>query len=175
MAEQMTIREMKEEDIGLLEVEFSRHGMVKDKGYFSKCYQETETAERVTLLGFYGQHLAGCCHLIMEPKYEFFRENQIPEINDLNVFKEHRRKGIAGQLIDEFEKIAAKDFDTIGIGVGLYEDYGTAQRLYCKKGYIPDGRGVQYKDETVPPGEYVRLDDDLVLRFTKNLNHSDRK
>ncbi|TCP23529.1 ribosomal protein S18 acetylase RimI-like enzyme [Scopulibacillus darangshiensis] len=173
MDQKISIRRMEKEDIGLLERAFTAQGIVKQEGYFSKCFHETVTGERVTLLGFYNDHLAGCCHLIIKPKYAFFRDHHIPEINDLNVFVEYRKKGIASLLIDRFEKIAAETFDAIGIGVGLYEDYGTAQRLYCKKGYIPDGRGVQYKDETVPAGEYVHLDDDLVLRFTKSLG--DRK
>ncbi len=57
----------------------------------------------------------------------------------------------------------------IGIGVGLYKDYGSAQRLYCKKGYIPDGHGVQYQYQPVAPGSMIRADDDLLLFFTKNL------
>jgi hypothetical protein len=31
----------------------------------------------------------------------------------------------------------------MGIGFGLTADYGAAQRLYPKLGYIPDGRGAQ--------------------------------
>ena len=57
----------------------------------------------------------------------------------------------------------------MGIGVGLYPDYGPAQRLYAKLGYRPDGRGIAYNERTVAPGETVRLDDDLVLWMTKPL------
>ena len=78
------------------------------------------------------------------------------------------RNGIAGKLIDEFEKIASETSETIGIGVGLYKDYGSAQRLYCKKGYIPDGNGIQYNYEQVMPGNVI-VDDDLNLYFTKKI------
>jgi GNAT superfamily N-acetyltransferase len=57
----------------------------------------------------------------------------------------------------------------IGIGVGLYPDYGPAQRLYTKLGYRPDGRGIAYAERTLAPGETVRLDDDLVLWLVKPL------
>lgn len=51
--------------------------------------------------------------------------------------------------------------------MGLYPDYGSAQRIYVQRGYIPDGMGVTYNYERVSPGESVRLDDDLVLWFVK--------
>ena len=36
----------------------------------------------------------------------------------------------------------------VGIGVGLYPDYGSAQRLYIKRGYLPDGHGATYNYES---------------------------
>ena len=53
--------------------------------------------------------------------------------------------------------------------MGLYESYGAAQRLYAMRGYLPDGRGVTYRNEVVEPGSEVRLDDDLLLHLTKRL------
>ncbi|MEI0735553.1 GNAT family N-acetyltransferase [Paenibacillus sp. JTLBN-2024] len=75
-------------------------------------------------MAFCGEELAGCCHLIYQSKYPYFQERRIPEINDLNVFPEFRRKGIASRMFDEFERIAAREHSRIGLGVGLYEDYG---------------------------------------------------
>ena len=54
-----------------------------------------------------------------------------------------------------------------GIGVGMTADYGAAQRLYIKRGYVPDGRGLVAGEHHVSWGETVRVDDDLVLYFTK--------
>jgi hypothetical protein len=54
-----------------------------------------------------------------------------------------------------------------GIGVGLFASYGSAQRLYVRRGYIPDGRGIARRGETIEPGASVVVDDDLVLYFTK--------
>lgn len=59
-------------------------------------------------------------------------------------------------------------FDTIGIGFGLYASYGTAQRLYTKRGYIPDGRGLMYDNLPAVPGSQVRVDDELTLYLTKS-------
>jgi hypothetical protein len=57
----------------------------------------------------------------------------------------------------------------MGIGVGLYADYGAAQRLYVRLGYRPDGRGVWYGAQPAVPGQPYRLDDDLVLFLEKAL------
>lgn len=57
----------------------------------------------------------------------------------------------------------------VGIGVGMYADYGAAQRLYVRRGYVPDGRGVSYRDRIVLGGETVVADDALVLHLRKDL------
>ncbi len=67
------------------------------------------------------------------------------------------------------EKEAFKCSPTVGLGVGLYKDYGNAQRLYFKLGYCPDGNGISYNYETVPQGNSVPVDDDLCLWLIKNI------
>ena len=57
----------------------------------------------------------------------------------------------------------------MGIGIGLHPGYNAAQRLYGKRGYIPDGRGITYRDRFLKEGEHIVLDDDLVLHLTKRL------
>ncbi len=66
---------------------------------------------------------------------------KIPEIQDLNVLPPFRRKGIATMLLDRAEAEVACRSDVVGIGVGLHPGYNDAQRLYVKRGYIPDGLG----------------------------------
>ena len=55
----------------------------------------------------------------------------------------------------------------IGIGVGLYSDYGAAQRIYVRRGYLPDGRGIMYRNQPVEPGAVIRIDDEAALMFTR--------
>ena len=57
----------------------------------------------------------------------------------------------------------------VGIGVGLHEAYGAAQRLYVRRGYVPDGRGVACGGAAVPEGERVVMDDETILYLTKAL------
>lgn len=56
-----------------------------------------------------------------------------------------------------------------GIGMGLDPGYNDAHRLYVKRGYIPDGRGVTYRDRYLREGEQVVLDDDLLLHLVKRI------
>jgi hypothetical protein len=71
--------------------------------------------------------------------------------------------------MDQAEEEIAKRFSIVGIGVGMYPDYGNAQRLYVKRGYVPDGRGLTYGGKVLAPMETVVNDDDLVLYFEKQL------
>lgn len=43
---------------------------------------------------------------------------------------------------DIAEQIAATYADIVYLGVGLHSGYGNAQRMYGKRGYVPDGSGV---------------------------------
>ncbi len=116
---------------------FEQHGITRDEEYFEKCFKENQEKKRFTLLAYADGKLAGCAHLIIESDYPFYQNNNIPEVNDLNVFPLYRRQGIASLMLDKFEQICLENgYLTIGIGVGLYKDYGKAQRLYVKKGYI---------------------------------------
>jgi hypothetical protein len=69
--------------------------------------------------------------------------------------------------MDEAERRMFEKSKTIGIGVGMYADYGAAQRMYVLRGYVPDGRGLFYKEQPVLPGKEVLVDDYLVLYLTK--------
>lgn len=157
------------EQITELQNAFSSQGIQRVDGYFQNCYEENISGLRVTIIAYVDHKVAGCCHLLMKSTYEYFSKNNIPEINDLNVFPQYRKQGIAGSIIDELERYAGESYESVGIGVGLFKDYGAAQRLYCKKGYIPDGNGIQYNNMEVKAGTYAFVDDDLNLYFTKKL------
>jgi len=43
------------------------------------------------------------------------------------------------------EKIKEKGYSVVGMGIGLYSDYGIAQRMYVKRDYNFDGRGLMYR------------------------------
>lgn len=100
------------------------------------------------------------------PPYE---NTDWPEIVDFGVLEKHRRSGIGTALMDAAEALAAARSDSVCIGVGLHSGYGSAQRMYVKRGYIPDGAGVWYRGEALAPYAACVNDDDLNLYFTKKL------
>ena len=161
------VRLMEETDIDIYYERFLQYDIKKSKGYITKCWEENKAGKRITLLAFYKGEFAGSLHLLKESNYPFFKENNIPEINDFNVIPPLRQMGIGNALMDKIEEIALKQYGIVGLGVGLYLSYGSAQRMYAKRGYIPDGRGVMYNNEPVPPGTQVCVDDELNLFLTK--------
>jgi len=110
---------------------------------------------------------AGYVVLSWSSGWPAFAEERIPEIKDLNVLPAFRRRGIASQLLAAAEERAAERSAVVGIGVGMTADYGAAQRLYVRRGYVPDGRGLTTGGRPVQYGERVRVDDDLVMYFTR--------
>lgn len=57
-----------------------------------------------------------------------FKHAGIPEINDVWISKDFRHKGFGKMLLQHIEKSAlSKGYQQIGIGVGLYTDYGIAR------------------------------------------------
>ncbi|MDO3410540.1 GNAT family N-acetyltransferase [Saccharibacillus sp. CPCC 101409] len=139
--------------------------------YYERCLEENRQGSRITLIASYDGVLAGGGHLLLRSEYPHFREAGIPEINDLNVFPKFRQKGIAARLLDELERSAAGHSSIVGLGVGLYADYGSAQRIYTGRGYVLDGRGLQYRNQPVPSGQTVTVDDDLLLYLVKKLDN----
>ena len=137
--------------------------------YLKMCVKENDEMKRVTFGAFVENDFAGMVNVIFKSSYPYFNSNNIPEINDLLVIPRFRNKGIAKKIIDEAESYTAKSYKKIGLGVGLYKDYGAAQRLYFKNGYIPDGNGLMYNNVEVKPGIHAKVDDDLLIYLYKQI------
>ncbi len=156
-----------ETNIPLIVSNFAKHNWPKPASTFEFYLKEQEAGERLVWLAFHEDQFAGYATLKWESKYLPFRDQGIPEIMDLNVLPPYRGKGIGSDLLEIAEQTAFKKSRVVGLGVGLYQDYGRAQQMYVKHGYIPDGLGITYNCKPVAPGKNVPLDDDLVLWFTK--------
>ena len=124
--------------------------------------------DNVHLVALDGDRYLGHCH-IRTSAHPAFRDNGIPEIADLNVMPDSRRRGAATALLDLAEALIGQSSAIAGIGVGLYADYGPAQRLYTGRGYVLDGTGAWSHGRSVSGGEMVLADDDLVLYLSKRL------
>lgn len=154
-------------DIPQLVEAFARCNWHKPASLFEQYLHEQETGKRIIWVVYEGKDIAGYVTLLWQSGYPSFEEQGIPEIKDLNVLPHYRNRGIGSVLLDSAEEAAWQREDMVGLAVGLYTDYGAAQRIYVKRGYIPDGCGITYEHRTVPAGEHVCLDDDLVLWMIK--------
>lgn len=141
----------------------------KTIGQYRRYLNEQAAGRRAVFVAYVGGRFAGYATVVWASEYPFFREAGIPEINDLNVLPDCRRQGVGSGLMDAAERVIAKCSLTSGIGVGLYADYAAAQRMYLRRGYLPDGRGLVYRNTVVGPGATVRVDDDLVIMMTRRL------
>lgn len=113
--------------------------------------------------------MAGYIHVYPNPENGSFADRGIPEIVDFGVLEKFRRNGIGSKLMDIAEQVASDYSDTVCLGVGLHSGYGSAQRMYVKRGYIPDGNGIWFRDKVCPPYADCCNDDELVLYLSKKL------
>lgn len=168
--EELVIRNMEEADAPIFVDEYTAQGWHDDvEGYLIRLKDQAE-GKCFALTAVYQGHPAGSLYLYLTAKEGPFKGEGYPEIVDFNVLKKYQRKGIGNRLMEVAEQIAAKHADTVCLGVGLSREYGSAQRMYVKRGYIPDGSGVWYQDKQCTQYETVcTVDDDLVLFLSKQL------
>lgn len=167
--ETIQIRLLEESDPPSIAAAFTVMGWNKPETQYWRYLHEQVAGTRTCFLATFDGQFAGYVTVNWQPNYVGFTDLNIPEIQDLNVLTTYRRKGIASRLLDRAESEAARRSGVVGIGVGLHPGYNAAQQLYAKRGYIPDGRGVTYRNRFVEEGASVVVDDDLVMHFTKQL------
>ena len=163
------IRPLESKDIPEIAKAFQQLGWNKPASQYQRYLMEQSIGLRQVFVAFVEGTFAGYLTICWHSLYEPFRDEAIPEIVDFNVLPKIRRHGIGTQLIDTAEYAIAKVKPIAGIGVGMDPDYGAAQRLYVLRGYIPDGRGLHYRDHYVRYGEQITVDDDLAIYLTKEL------
>ena len=113
---------------------------------------------------------AGYINVYPNASYGPFGNHGLPEIVDFAVLEKYRRRGIGSLLMDQAESIASQYADRVYLGVGLHAGYGSAQRMYAKRGYIPDGSGVWYGNRVCEPYAAYPNDDELILYLSKQLH-----
>jgi len=166
----ITIRPLQEEDIEPIAAAFAAIGWNKLASQYRRYLTEQQQRQRSVLVAFVDHVFAGYLTVVWQPDYPPFHAENIPEIQDFNVLPVFRRRKIGTLLMDRAEQLVAERSPVVGIGVGMTADYGAAQRLYVLRGYVPDGRGLVSQNRCLSYGEEVRIDDDLVLHFTKILS-----
>jgi GNAT superfamily N-acetyltransferase len=112
---------------------------------------------------------AGYLAIKWKSGYLPFLQNNIPEIVDFNVLHKYQRKGIGTALMDEAEQRIKRVSPSAGIGFGVFKDYGAAQILYVKRGYVPDGTGIGKDSNPIAFGEHIIVDHSIVFHLVKEL------
>jgi GNAT superfamily N-acetyltransferase len=167
------IRKFDKRDIPEIVEAFAELGWDKAASQYERYLMEQAFRVRDVYLALVEGQFSGYLTISWRSGYRPFRERNIPEIMDFNVLPKFRRQGIGSLLMDRAEREIAKESAVAGIGVGMTPDYGAAQRLYVRRGYIPDGSGLYYLGRTVVHGESIKADDNLVLYLTKELTSID--
>lgn len=146
---------------------FTAIGWHKPATLYQRYLADQEEGRRLAFCAERHGEFAGYVTLLWVSDYRPFAERQIPEISDLNVLPAHRGQGVGNALLDRAEHAASARSPVVGLGVGLYSDYGAAQRIYVRRGYLPDGRGIMYRNQPVEPGATIPIDDDAALMLTR--------
>ena len=161
-----SIRKMQESDIKNLSQGFISQGWPGREEILARYFLEQECGEREVLVAEVEGALAGYITILPCAKQGPFAEIH-PELSDFNVFEPFQNQGIGNLLLEEAEKRVKLISDKVTLGVGLHSGYGPAQRLYIKRGYIPDGSGVWYRNQPLEMNATIQNNDDLVLYLSK--------
>ena len=163
-----SIRKMQESDIQELSRGFISQGWPSREEILDRYFLEQECGEREVLVAEVEGALAGYITILPCAKQGPFAEIY-PELSDFNVFEPFQNQGIGNLLLEEAEKQVRLISDKVTLGVGLHSGYGPAQRLYIKRGYIPDGTGVWYQNHQPAMNAVCEDIGELVLYLSKNL------
>jgi len=157
---------MKESDIKDLSRGFINQGWPGREEILARYFLEQKSGEREVLVAEIDGAVAGYITILPDAKQGPFA-GMAPELSDFNVFESFQNQGIGNLLMEEAENRVKLFSDKVTLGVGLHSGYGPAQRLYIKRGYIPDGSGVWYRNQPLEMNDTIQNNDDLVLYLSK--------
>ena len=166
MKTKCSIRKMQESDIKNLSQGFISQGWPGREEILARYFLEQKSKEREVLVAEIDGVVAGYITILPDAKQGPFA-GMAPELSDFNVFEPFQNQGIGNLLLEEAEKRVKLISDKVTLGVGLHSGYGPAQRLYMKRGYIPDGTGVWYQNQPLEMNTTIQNNDDLVLYLSK--------
>ena len=164
------IRDMVESDPEIITHEEHLQGWThQKKEKYEQRLKDVADNKCVALVAEYKGEVAGYFNVYPNTMCSSFGGQGFPELIDLGVFKKYRNHGIGNILMQVAEDIAKKYADTVIIGVGLHRDYGAAQRMYVKRGYVPDGSGIWWQGKPLEPYADLKNDDEAALYMAKKL------
>lgn len=163
------VRSMEQPDAQIICDEEIAQGWHQTTEKYEMRLEDARKGICISLVAEYQGQVAGYINVYKKGLSGSFADKGWPEIVDFGVLEKFRCRGIGSVLMDVAERIAGEYADTVWLGVGLHSGYGSAQRMYVKRGYIPDGTGAWYGDQVAEPYEDYCNDDDFVLFMSKRL------
>jgi ribosomal protein S18 acetylase RimI-like enzyme len=128
-----------------------------------------DEADTSFIIAYAGSEPVGTVTVRWNPNYPPFRDAGIPFIQNIEIRYELRGQGYGSRVLAAVERLIGARATRAGICVALHDDYGPAQRLYAKRGYIPDGRGACHRFTPLREGDTITLGGDHLLWLVKEL------
>lgn len=169
MKEILALRKIRETDCKKISDALQKQGWDKPVSQFEKYLSYQLKGDRDVIIAELDKEFVGYLTIKWQSDYIFFQKKKIPEIVDFNVLKKYQRLGIGTKLMDEAEARIKRVSNFSGIGFGVYKDYGAAQILYIKRGYIPDGNGLVKDSVPLKYGDIITINHSIVFCLTKKL------
>lgn len=166
---EIRIRNMRDSDIPIIVEEEIAQGWHASSEKYEQRLLDQRDGKAVSLVAEKQGRPVGYINVYWDPRTGAYANKGIPEIVDFGVLEKYRNQGIGTRMMDTAERLASTHCPQVCLGVGLHSGYGSAQRMYVKRGYIPDGSGVWFRDEICTPYGECYNDDDLVLYLQKTL------
>lgn len=166
---EILIRDIRRSDARIITEEEIAQGWNASVEKYELRLKHQSEGKSISLVAEYKGNIAGYINIYPHSEWGAYAGQGYPEIVDFGVLEKYRRRGIGTKLMDIAEQTASGYADTVYLGVGMHRGYGSAQRMYVKRGYLPDGTGVWYGDKVCEPYADCCNDDDLVLYLSKKL------
>lgn len=163
------IRDMLKSDAQIITDEEIAQGWDASIDKYEMRLRHQMEGKSISIVAEYQGNIAGYINVYPNSECDVFANRGYSEIVDFGVLVKYRRHGIGSRLMDIAEQLASEYSDIVYLGVGMHSGYGSAQRMYIKRGYIPDGTGVWYGDKVCKPYADCCNNDDLVLYLSKRL------
>ena len=165
----MDIKIIEREGIAEAIKEVTPHFFSQDRAEVERNFEGHVEGNSSTVIGYENGAPVGIVTIRWESRYPPFQEQGIPLIQNIEIRWDKRGQGIGNELMEQVERYIATRCDKAGICVGIFDAYGPAQRLYVKRGYIPDGRGVCLDHTPLTEGQILTVDHALLLWLVKDL------
>lgn len=154
--EDLLIRTISESGTKVLcteEIAQGRLGATEQK--YLRRLTDNASGKSIALIAEYKGRVAGYVNVYSNTIKDDAANKEYCNIVDFGGLKKYRNHGVGSRLMHTAEQIASEYADTVFIGVALHSGYGSAQRMYVKRGYIPDGKGVWYGPEVRVPYQTI--------------------